>query len=324
MHSKIIIMLSLVFGGSYPTPPEMSTLKAVPYHEKIILYWDAAAETSIDSLTGYSDFAGYRLYRSDDGGETWGKSWQRIYDYSQNHVAWKPLGVFDLKEELDISHCIYKNTYFDDPYELCYSPVRSLKDYPKDVYEAIIDNFGTCAAKPTLYVYANPEPNPDSILVEYPPDLLDDNDLRTCDVSDVILEDYVNIWFGSVVRGDMHYIKIGSKTNIQDNSVIHVTTGISPTNIGSGVTIGHGAIIHGCTIKDNCMIGMGSTIMDDAKIDKGSLIGAGSLVPPKMQIPPRSLVVGVPGKIIRSVSDDEYEMILERSQEYIDLASHYN
>ena len=143
-------------------------------------------------------------------------------------------------------------------------------------------------------------------------------------IGDVILEDYVNIWFGSVIRGDMHYIKIGSRTNIQDNSVIHVTTGISPTNIGSGVTIGHGAIIHGCTIKDNCMIGMGATIMDDAKIEKGSLIGAGSLVPPKMQIPPRSLVVGVPGKIIRSVSDDEYEMILERPQEYIDLASHYN
>jgi carbonic anhydrase/acetyltransferase-like protein (isoleucine patch superfamily) len=143
-------------------------------------------------------------------------------------------------------------------------------------------------------------------------------------IGDVILEDYVNIWFGSVIRGDMHYIKIGSRTNIQDNSVIHVTTGISPTNIGSGVTIGHGAIIHGCTIQDNCMIGMGATIMDDAKIEKGSLIGAGSLVPPKMQIPPRSLVVGVPGKIIRSVSDDEYEMILERPQEYIDLASHYN
>ncbi len=142
-------------------------------------------------------------------------------------------------------------------------------------------------------------------------------------IGDVVLGDYVNIWFGSVVRGDMHYIKIGSKTNIQDNSVIHVTTGISPTNIGSGVTIGHGAIIHGCTINDNCMIGMGAIIMDDAKIGEGSLIGAGSLVPPKMHVPPRSLVVGVPGKLVRSVSTDEYEMILERPQEYVDLASHY-
>ena len=143
-------------------------------------------------------------------------------------------------------------------------------------------------------------------------------------IGNVILENDVNIWFGSVIRGDMHYIKIGSKTNIQDNSVIHVTADVSPTNIGSGVTIGHGAIIHGCTINDNCMIGMGATILDDAIIGEGSLIGAGSLVPPNMEVPSRSLVVGLPGKVIREISEEEYRMIINRPQEYIDLASKYN
>ncbi|SVD78834.1 uncharacterized protein METZ01_LOCUS431688, partial [marine metagenome] len=101
-------------------------------------------------------------------------------------------------------------------------------------------------------------------------------------IGDVTLGDEVNIWFGAVLRGDMHYIKIGNRTNIQDNSVVHVTTGVSPTNIGNGVTVGHSAIIHGCTIEDDCLIGMGAILMDDAVIGAGSLIGAGALVPPNM------------------------------------------
>ena len=142
-------------------------------------------------------------------------------------------------------------------------------------------------------------------------------------IGDVTLGDEVNIWFGAVLRGDMHYIKIGNRTNIQDNSVVHVTTRVSPTNIGSGVTVGHGAIIHGCTIEDDCLIGMGAILMDDAVIGAGSLIGAGALIPPNMKIPKNSLVVGSPGKIVRQVKDFEREMILERPQEYIDLASIY-
>mgnify|MGYP006189670245 FL=1 len=142
-------------------------------------------------------------------------------------------------------------------------------------------------------------------------------------IGDVTLGDEVNIWFGAVLRGDMHYIKIGNRTNIQDNSVVHVTTGVSPTNIGNGVTVGHGAIIHGCTIEDDCLIGMGAIIMDDAVIGTGSLIGAGALIPPNMIIPPNSLVVGSPGKVVREVKDVEKEMILERPQEYIDLAAIY-
>ena len=142
-------------------------------------------------------------------------------------------------------------------------------------------------------------------------------------IGNVILGDEVNIWFGSVLRGDMHYIKIGNRSNIQDNAVVHVTAAASPTNIGSDVTIGHGAIIHGCTIKDNCMIGMGAIIMDDAVIGAGSLVGAGALVPPNMKVPPKSLVVGMPGKVVREVRKEEYEMIIERPSEYIELASIY-
>ena len=142
-------------------------------------------------------------------------------------------------------------------------------------------------------------------------------------IGDVTLGDEVNIWFGAVLRGDIHYIKIGNRTNIQDNSVVHVTTGVSPTNIGNGVTVGHGAIIHGCTIEDDCLIGMGAIIMDDAVIGTGSLIGASALIPPNMIIPPNSLVVGSPGKVVREVKDVEKEMILERPQEYIDLAAIY-
>ena len=142
-------------------------------------------------------------------------------------------------------------------------------------------------------------------------------------IGDVTLGDQVNIWFGSVLRGDMHYIKIGNRSNIQDNAVVHVTASVSPTNIGSGVTVGHGAIIHGCTIEDDCMIGMGAIVMDDAIIGVGSLVGAGALVPPNMKVPPNSLVVGMPGKVVREVKNEEYEMIIERPQEYIDLAGIY-
>ena len=142
-------------------------------------------------------------------------------------------------------------------------------------------------------------------------------------IGEVILGDEVNIWFGAVVRGDMHYIKIDSRSNVQDNAVVHVTAAISPTKIGSGVTVGHGAIIHGCTIEDDCMIGMGAIVMDDAVIGAGSLVGAGALVPPNMKVPPKSLVVGMPGQVVREVREDEYKMILERPYEYIDLAAIY-
>ena len=142
-------------------------------------------------------------------------------------------------------------------------------------------------------------------------------------IGDVTLGENVSLWFGTVVRGDMHFITIGNRSNIQDNSVVHVTTDISPTRIGSEVTVGHNAIIHGATIEDRCLIGMGAIIMDDAVVGEGSIVGAGAVVPPNMIIPPRSLVVGLPAKIVRQTSDEELEMIIERAQHYIDFSQKY-
>ena len=143
-------------------------------------------------------------------------------------------------------------------------------------------------------------------------------------IGDVTLGENVSLWFGTVVRGDMHFITIGNRSNIQDNSVVHVTTDISPTRIGSEVTVGHNAIIHGATIEDRCLIGMGAIIMDDAVVGEGSIVGAGAVVPPNMIIPPRSLVVGLPAKIVRQTTDEELEMIIERAQHYIDFSQKYN
>ena len=143
-------------------------------------------------------------------------------------------------------------------------------------------------------------------------------------IGDVTLGENVSLWFGTVVRGDMHFITIGNRSNIQDNSVIHVTTDISPTRIGSEVTVGHNAIIHGATIEDRCLIGMGAIIMDDVVVGEGSIVGAGSVVPPNMIIPPRSLLVGLPAKIVRQTTDEELEMIIERAQHYIDFSRKYN
>jgi len=142
-------------------------------------------------------------------------------------------------------------------------------------------------------------------------------------IGDVKIGSETNIWFGTTIRADMHYIRIGRRTNIQDNSIIHVTTDIAPTIIGNGVTIGHGAIIHGCTIKDNCLIGMGSIIMDEVVINEGSMIAAGALIPPRTIVPKNTLMVGSPAKPIRKLRKIEKNEIFERAQHYIDLANDY-
>ena len=142
-------------------------------------------------------------------------------------------------------------------------------------------------------------------------------------IGDATLGENVSLWFGTVVRADMHFITIGNRRNIQDNSEVHVTTNISPTRIGNEVTVGHNAIIHGATIENQCLIGMGSIIMDDAVVGEGSIVGAGAVVPPNMIIPSRSLVVGLPGKIIRKTTDEELEMIIERAQHYINFSKEY-
>lgn len=118
----------------------------------------------------------------------------------------------------------------------------------------------------------------------------------------VTMKEFSSVWFNTVVRGDVNRIEIGCYSNIQDNSVVHVADD-RPTIIGDYVTVGHGAIIHGCTIEDHCLIGMGATVLNGAVIGKGSIIAAGALVKENQVIPPNSLVVGVPGKVVKSIPE---------------------
>ncbi len=142
-------------------------------------------------------------------------------------------------------------------------------------------------------------------------------------IGDVTLGDNCSVWHSASVRGDIEYIKIGNDTNVQDNSSLHVTAGTGPLNIGDNVTIGHNVVLHGCTIADNVLVGMNATILDNAEIGKGSIIGANSLICEKKKIPPRSLVLGAPGKVVRKISDSEYQALKENGQHYVELAHEY-
>jgi carbonic anhydrase/acetyltransferase-like protein (isoleucine patch superfamily) len=120
----------------------------------------------------------------------------------------------------------------------------------------------------------------------------------------VKMKEFSSIWFNTVVRGDVNHIEIGNYTNVQDNSVVHVADD-HPTIIGDYVTIGHNAVIHGCTIEDHCLIGMGAIILNGAVVGKGSIVAAGALVRENQVIPPNSMVVGMPGKVIRTIESLE-------------------
>lgn len=122
-------------------------------------------------------------------------------------------------------------------------------------------------------------------------------------IGDVVIKQNASVWFNCVLRGDVESIAIGEKTNIQDLTMVH-TDPESPTRIGNHVTIGHGCVIHGCTIEDNCLIGMGTTILNKAVLGKGSIVAAGAVVLEGSDIPPNSLVAGVPGKVKRVVTDE--------------------
>jgi len=135
----------------------------------------------------------------------------------------------------------------------------------------------------------------------------------------VTLGDYVSIWPTAVLRGDMDSIKIGNWTNIQDGCVLHVDTGI-PLIIGNNVTVGHKAVLHSCKVGDNCLIGIGSIILDCAEIGDNCLIAAGTLVSPGKKIPANSLVMGKPGRIIRTVTQEEIEKQKKSPQIYWELA----
>lgn len=141
-------------------------------------------------------------------------------------------------------------------------------------------------------------------------------------IGDVTVGKESTIWFGAVLRGDEGPITIGERCSIQDNATIHLFEG-HPVNIGNNVTVGHNAILHGCTIHDNCIIGMGSTILDDAEIGEECIIGANTLITSGKKIPPRSLVVGSPGKVVRELTDKDLELIRESYKVYVQKGKDY-
>jgi carbonic anhydrase/acetyltransferase-like protein (isoleucine patch superfamily) len=132
-----------------------------------------------------------------------------------------------------------------------------------------------------------------------------------------------SVWFGAVVRGDVHFIRIGELTNVQDGCLLHVTTGTHPLLIGSRVTIGHGAILHGCTVEDGALIGMGAIILDGAHIGQEALIGAGALVAEGTRIAPRTLAVGTPAKPRRGLTPEELARFRDLALHYRQLAREY-
>jgi carbonic anhydrase/acetyltransferase-like protein (isoleucine patch superfamily) len=149
-------------------------------------------------------------------------------------------------------------------------------------------------------------------------------------IGDVSCGENCSIWFGCVVRGDVHYIQIGNRVNIQDLSMIHVThykkedkSDGNPTIIGDDVTIGHRVMLHGCTIEKACLIGMSATILDGAVIGKESIVGAGSLVTKNKIFPPRSLIMGSPAKIVRALNDDEIKELYASASRYVEFKNDY-
>jgi len=149
-------------------------------------------------------------------------------------------------------------------------------------------------------------------------------------IGDVSCGEECSIWFGSVVRGDVHYIKIGNRVNIQDLSMIHVThyknadkSDGNPTIIGDDVTIGHRVMLHGCTIESACLIGMSATILDGAIIGKESIVGAGALVTKGKVFPPRSLIMGSPAKVVRELGELEVKELYSSASRYVAFKEDY-
>ena len=136
-------------------------------------------------------------------------------------------------------------------------------------------------------------------------------------LGDVTLGRGASVWHHCVLRGDVNWIRIGVETNVQDQTVVHVTHGTAPTDVGARVTIGHSAVIHGCTIEDEVLIGMGATVLDHAVVGRHSLVGAQALVTKNTEIPPRSLVLGQPAEVVRELTDEEVESIRDGADNYL-------
>jgi carbonic anhydrase/acetyltransferase-like protein (isoleucine patch superfamily) len=142
-------------------------------------------------------------------------------------------------------------------------------------------------------------------------------------IGDVHIGEQASVWFGSVVRGDMFYIRIGDRSNIQDNCVIHTRTGEKPTILEEEVTVGHSVTLHGCYVERKALIGIGSIVLDDVRVGHESLVAAGSLISPGTIIPPRSLVMGMPARVKRSLTDEEVASLDRYWQNYVEYSAVY-
>jgi carbonic anhydrase/acetyltransferase-like protein (isoleucine patch superfamily) len=142
-------------------------------------------------------------------------------------------------------------------------------------------------------------------------------------IGDVEIGDDSSIWFGAILRGDVNFIKVGACTSIQDGTVVHVTNRTHPTIIGDYVTVGHAVKLHGCTVKDNCLIGIGAIILDGAVIGENSIVAAGSLVPPGKEFPPGSLIMGFPATVKRELTPEEIKGLKEHALRYVKYKNEY-
>jgi gamma-carbonic anhydrase len=142
-------------------------------------------------------------------------------------------------------------------------------------------------------------------------------------IGDVVMGEDCSVWFNAVIRGDVNHIRIGNRTNVQDLCMLHVTHDTHPLIIGNEVTIGHSVVLHGCTIKDRVLVGMGAIVMDGAVIGEDSVVGAGALVVEGTVVPPKSVILGSPGRVRRGVSDAELAWIKESAANYVKYARQY-
>jgi carbonic anhydrase/acetyltransferase-like protein (isoleucine patch superfamily) len=140
---------------------------------------------------------------------------------------------------------------------------------------------------------------------------------------DVEIGEDSSVWFGTVIRGDVNTVRIGARTNVQDQSMVHVTGGTHPTVIGDDVTVGHRAVLHGCTIHDRCLVGIGAIVLDGAVVGPDAMVGAGALVPPGMVVPPGKLVLGAPAKVKRDLTPDEIAFFRTSAARYAGYAAKY-
>lgn len=142
-------------------------------------------------------------------------------------------------------------------------------------------------------------------------------------IGDVEIGEGSSLWPGVVVRGDVCHVRIGARTNLQDGTVVHVTTDTHPTIIGDDVTVGHRAVLHGCTIRERCLVGIGAIVLDGAVVGPDAMVGAGTLVTPGTVVPPGTLFLGAPGRVKRTLTPEEQAGLLRSAAHYVELASRY-